>query len=568
MLRSAHSLALSLCVVGALRAALPAPDPDNGGIELPPGFRAVVVADNLIGGRKVENSIDSLRFLTIKPNGDLYAKTYRGGILALHDRDGDGRYDEVKEFTRGGGTCILWRDGWLYHSTTTAVYRYRLGADEFLPTGEPETIVSGMDAHRNAHDAKCFAFDGEGRMIVEVGSYYNVFSKPDRQRGAKGGDPTEFLQSHGGFWRFDPNKLNQKLADGFHFSTGHRHSLAVAWHPVTKEFFMVQMGRDQLNIVDPEHYDELDNAERVAEEMHLLREGTNIGWPYSYWDPYKRARMLAPEYGGDGQKRCDDPRFDPPLIAFPAHWAPLQMAVYTGTQFPEKYRNGVFIAFHGSWNRAPRPQEGYNVSFVPFDERGLPRGEYEVFASGFPGKVTFNSAKDAKYRPGGLVVGPDGSLYVGDTEKGRIWRIFYSPEAAASAPSASAVRAATAAAPAPAGSDPVPLSAQARRGKTMYLQVCAVCHMADGSGAAAMQPALAGSSVVKGDPSLLIRAVLQGPAAVLPADRPKYSNIMPAFQGLPDAQIADILTYVRAAFGNGAAPVTKDDVTKLRTPTS
>ncbi len=551
-------------VTSALNGALPLPDPDNGGLELPPGFRAAVVADNLVVGRRIDNSVDTLRFLTLKPNGDLYAKTYRGGILALHDSDGDGRYDVVKEFGQGGGTAVLWRDGWLYHSSTTAVFRYRMGPDEFLPAGEPETIVSGMDAHRNAHDAKSFAFDGEGRLLVEVGSYYNVFSKPDRQLGAKGGDPTEFLQSHGGFWRFDPNRLNQTLADGFHFSTGHRHSLAVAWHPLKKEFFMVQMGRDQLNVVDPVHYDDLDNAERVAEEMHLLREGTNLGWPFTYWDPYKKARMVAPEFGGDGQKRSSDPRFDAPVVAFPAHWAPLQMAVYTAAQFPSKYRNGVFIAFHGSWNRAPRPQEGYNVAFVPFDDTGMPTGTYEVFARGFAGKPTLASAKEANYRPGGLAVGPDGSLFVGDTEKGRIWRIFYVGESATTGSVQSGAAAARASAASLEAPPPLALTAQAKRGQAKYNLLCAPCHMLDGTGAGQMQPALAGSAVVKGDPLRLIRIVLQGPAAVLPPDRPKYSNIMPPFPTLPDGQVADLVTYLRAAHGDGASAVSEAEVAKVR----
>jgi glucose/arabinose dehydrogenase len=540
---------LSLTLASGARAALPAPDADNGGIVLPQGFRALVVADNLMAGRGGDN----LRFLAIAPNGDLYAKTIRGGILALHDTHGDGRFDQRVEFGGGGGTGIAIRDGWLYTSSNDAVYRYRYNPGQLVPDGEPELIVSGLPDGKQ-HNAKAFTFDGEGRLLVEVGSPFNAYSEHDRSRGAKGMDATEFLKTHGGFWRFDANKTNQMLADGFHYSTGHRHSLAVAWHPVSQAFFMVMMGRDQLNTVDPEHYDDLDNAERVAEEMHLLREGVNLGWPYTYWDPFKKARMVAPEFGGDNQKRADPDKYDKPLIAFPAHWAPLQMTIYNGTQFPEKYRNGAFIAFHGSWNRAPRPQEGYNVCFVPFQSNGMPRGNYEVFASGFPGRENFTSTSAARYRPCGLCVGPDGSLYIGETEKGRIWRVIYTGETTPAT--------ATAAQPSAPAATPPPGSNS--RGMILFAQLCATCHMVDGTGVANMQPPLLGSKVVKGDPALVIRAVLRGPNLVLPPDRPKFNNVMPPFNSLTDEQIADVLSYVREVFGGGASAITPAQVAQAR----
>ena len=153
----------------------------------------------------------------------------------------------------------------------------------------------------------------------------------------------------------------------------------------------------------------------------------NLGWPYSYWDPYKKARMLSPEYGGDNRKHEDNPAYDKPIIGFPGHWAPLQMCLYDGTQFPEKYRNGMFLAFHGSWNRAPLPQAGYRVVFIPFDANGMPTGQYENFAMGFAGGDESN-IRNARYRPCGVAVGPDGSLYISETEKGRIWRVIYTGE--------------------------------------------------------------------------------------------------------------------------------------------
>jgi len=542
-------------------AALPAPDADDGGINLPPGFRGLIVADNLVVDRKVGKTSEKLRFLAVAPNGDLYAKLYHGKILALRDTDGDGRADKIEEFGPGdGGTHIQFHDGWLYHSSRTAVYRYKYIPGELVPSSPMETVIHDLPAEKD-HDAKAFAFDDQGRMIVEVGSPYNIYADGDRRLGAKGKSPAEvdeFQKTYGGFWRFDPNKLNQTQADGVRFSTGHRHSLALAWHPTSHEFFMVMMGRDQMNTIAPEYYDELDNAERDAEEMHLLREGVNIGWPFTYWDPIKKARMVGPEYGGDNRKRDDNPLFDKPVVAFPAHWAPLQMALYTGTQFPAHYRNGMFVAFHGSWNRAPRSQAGYKVCFVPFNEQGLPTGAYEEFADGFPGTEYFTNTRDARYRPSGVAMGPDGSLYVSETEKGRIWRIIYTGETAASVPAKKPV--VIAAPPAPKG----PIGADTPGGK-FYVQVCAACHMPNGSGVPAMQPALAGNATVAGNPNLLIKVILRGPAAALPAEREKFSNVMPAFGAmLNDADVASLVNYLRANFAPGASEVTAAQVAAQR----
>lgn len=550
---------LCLAATAALRAA-PTPDPDDGAISLLPGFRALVVADNLVVGKRVGNTPERLRGLAVAPNGDLYAKGKAGKIWALRDTNGDGRMDEVREFGPGdGGTHIAFHDGWLYHSSRTAVYRYKYTPGELVPTGEMQTVVRNLPAERD-HDAKAFAFDESGGMIVEIGSPYNVFSDGDRRLGAKGksdAEVAEFQQTYGGFWRFDPNRLNQTQADGTRFSTGHRHALALQWHPRSKQFFMVQMGRDNLNVVDPAHYDELDNAERVSEVMHLLREGANLGWPYAYWDPIKKAHMLAPEYGGDNRKRADADRYDKPVVAFPAHWAPIQMAHYAGTQFPPEYQGGMFVAFHGSWNRAPRSQAGYNVCFVPFDDRGLPKGTYTQFAWGFPQVDEFTNTRDAVYRPAGVAVGPDGSLYIGETEKGRIWRVIYTGEKSPGAGARRNVAAASAAPFVPVGAD--------TPGGRIYAQLCAACHMANGTGVPGMQPPLAGSKVVAGDTDRLIDVLLKGPPAVLPADREKFSNVMPPLAAVyNDAELASVLTFIRKNFAAGAGEVTAEQVAARR----
>jgi glucose/arabinose dehydrogenase len=538
--------------------ALPTPDPDDCGLTLPPGFHALIYADNLTPAAENGKGHENLRGLAVASNGDVYCKGHYGQIFALRDTTGNGRADMIQKFGPGdGGTHIMFHDGYLYHSSRTAVYRYKYIPGELVPSSPMEVIVHDLPAQQD-HDQKAFAFDESGHILVEVGSPFNVFSTHDRTFGAKGYKTEEvqkFQETYGGFWLYDANKTNQTQADGIRFSTGHRHCLALVWQPVSKNFFICMMGRDQLNTVDPADYDELDNAERVAEEFHLLKQGANLGWPYTYWDPYKNARMLAPEYAGDNRKVADNPEFDKPLIAFPAHWAPLQMCLYDGTQFPEHYRNGMFLAFHGSWNRAPLPQAGYKVVFIPFNAQGYPTGKWENFIEGIPGETFYETGNGADYRPCGVAVGPDGSLYVSDTEKGRIWRIVYTGKITES----NRLRITSKA----EGMMTTSVDEKTPQNR-LFMTVCAACHMPDGRGVPSTHPALAGNPIVAGDPKVLINILLKGPAAVLPPDRPKYTGSMPAFNVLSDQDIASVISYIRTRFATNLVPITVDEVALLR----
>jgi glucose/arabinose dehydrogenase len=185
-------------------------------------------------------------------------------------------------------------------------------------------------------------------------------------------------------------------------------------------------GRDQLHSLWPALFDEDDGVEMPAEEFHRAEAGDDYGWPYTFFDPRTDRRLLAPEYGGDGKRGPDTGAYPEPLYAFPAHWAPNDMVFYEGAQFPARFRGGAFIAWHGSWNRAPQPQEGYRVTFLPL-AGGTPSGEAETFLDGFKGRDKVAQPGEARFRPTALAVAGDGSLYVADSLKGRVWRVTYDP---------------------------------------------------------------------------------------------------------------------------------------------
>jgi len=383
-------------------------------LELPEGFCAVVVVETAAHPRHV----------VVRRNGDVYAalrggREAGGGILALRDTTGDGRADIVERFgDERGGTGVALHQGFLYFGRDDAVLRYRLTPRELLPSWEPETVVSGLPADRS-HAAKSIAISGDGSLFVNIGSPSNSCQEEDRGSRSPGIDPCTELANRAGIWRFDANRLDQTPDDGERWATGLRNTVALAVNPSDGQPYGVVHGRDQLH--QSWGYSEESSAEKPSEEFHRIERGRKYSWPYCYHDPTVGRLVTAPEYGGDGSdsRRCEG--LSEPLIGFPAHWAPNALLFYEGHAFSDPYRDGVFIAFHGSWNRAPLPQGGYNVVFAPFED-GQPTGTWEVFADGFAGDDP--GPRTALHRPTGLAVGPDGSLYITDDRGGTIWRVF------------------------------------------------------------------------------------------------------------------------------------------------
>jgi glucose/arabinose dehydrogenase len=394
--------------------ARPTCDADNGGITLPQGFCALVVAD----------SVGPARHLAVAPNGDLFiairnVRDAKGGIVAMRDTNGDGRMDVRERFGDNGGSGIALRGSDLLFATDDAVLRYRMSRGSLRPTGAADTIVGQLPAFRS-HNAKTIAVRGND-LFVNIGAPSNSCQVQDRRPESPGQDPCPELETRAGIWRFDANRTRQTQRDGERWATGIRNAVAITIDPSTGELWAAQHGRDQLMQNWPAHFDTTKSAELPAEELLRVTRGDDFGWPYCFYDGFAKRKVLAPEYGGDGQEvgRCANAKG--PVAAMPAHWAPNGLLFYDGRQFPGRFRGGAFIAFHGSWNRAPRPQGGYNVVFVPFAQRAP--SPHEIFATGYAGDSV--QPAGARHRPVGLAVAPDGSLYISDDRGGRIWRVIW-----------------------------------------------------------------------------------------------------------------------------------------------
>ena len=550
---------------------------DNGGITLSPGFCATVFADN----------VGHARHMVVAPNGVVYVNTWSGRyyantenakapdggfLLALQDTTGSGRADKVVRFGPGvesgnaGGTGIAIYNGALFAETNDRIVRYALPPGAIAPTGAPEVVVSGLPLTGD-HPMHPFKIDAQGALYVDLGSATNACQRQNRIPNSPGIQPCTELETRAGIWRYDANRTGQQFSPAERFATGLRNGEGIAFDSAGR-IFATQHGRDQLRENWSALYTAEQGANEPAEELVQLERGADFGWPYCYFDLSQQKLVLAPEYGGDGGKAigpCAGKKA--PVAAFPAHWAPNDLAIYEGQQFPAPYRGGAFIAFHGSWNRAPSPQGGYNVVFQPLAD-GKSSGNYVVFADGFAGAS--KEPGRAAHRPSGLAVGPDGALYVSDDQRGRIWRIVFrggtAVTAIAPAPAPAGGSASTAAAGPPegvhpdAGSQiaalPVPAGAtpaDVALGSRIYgAGTCAGCHGSDAKGTP-LGPDLTGAKWLWGDGSVqsIAKVITDG------VPNPKeFRSPMPPMGGtqLSASEVSAVADYIWAlGHGSGAS---------------
>ena len=386
------------------------------GFTLPPGFTATLFADGLATPRHIAVAANGDVYVTLRSGQAKFRATDEpGGVAALRDTDGDGLADRRETFgTPDIDTGLALRDGYLYYSSMTTVYASRPG-DDLVPSAPAEVVAADMPQSASGHRSKALTVDGNGNLYVQVGAPSNS-CQPQGPPGTPGLMPCTQLDEHGGVFRFSATARNQVHAEaGTRYSTGHRNIVALEWNDAAGALYGVMHGRDGLSQAWPDHYTAQEDIEQPAEEFHRIDPGSNLGWPYTYYDPIRGERMVMPEYGGDGETPAESGPYQDPLIGFPAHWAPDDLIFYTGTAFPARYRNGAFIAFHGPV--APRgPDPGYGVVFVPMNADGEMTGGWETFADDFEG---------VGGRPAGLALGPDGSLFIVDDAGGRIWKVRY-----------------------------------------------------------------------------------------------------------------------------------------------
>jgi len=339
-----------------------------GDITLPPGFTINIYADN------VENA----RSLVLGDSGTLFVGTRSAGkVYAVLDRNHDARADEVISIAEGLNmpNGVAFRDGSLFVAEVNRVLRYDRIESRLKNSPKPVIVTDSFpkDPH---HGWKFIRFGPDGKLYVPVGAPCNVCERIN--------------PIYASITRLNTDGSNLEI-----FAHGVRNTVGFDWHPKTGELWFTDNGRDWLG--DDLPPDELNRAPRI---------GMHFGFPYCHG-----GTIADPEFGS--KRKCEE--FVPPSIALGPHVAALGMRFYTGTMFPDLYRNQIFIAEHGSWNRTS--PIGYRISLVRL--HGSQAISYEVFAEGW--------LKNGRAwgRPVDVLVMPDGALLVSDDRAGVIYRISY-----------------------------------------------------------------------------------------------------------------------------------------------
>jgi glucose/arabinose dehydrogenase len=355
-----------------------APRPQGALPQVPPGFAVAAFAAGL----------KEPRLLRTAPNGDVFlAESGAGRIRVLRAPDGADRAAESHVFAQGleGPFGIAFYPPgpdpqWVYVADSDKLLRFPYRSGDTEARGRPDTIAALPPGGHWTRDVLASA-DGR-RIYVSVGSESND---------AEGGMAREKRRAD--ILEFNPDGSGERV-----FASGLRNPVALAIHPATGDLWTVVNERDGLGDNLPPDY-----ATRV-------RDGGFYGWPWYYIGTHEDPRHR-------GQRPDLRDKVTTPDVLLEAHSAPLGIAVYTGTQFPAEYRGDLFVAAHGSWNRATRT--GYKLVRVRLKD-GRPTGEYEDFMTGF---VSSDSAVWG--RPVGIAVARDGALLMSDDASGTVWRIAY-----------------------------------------------------------------------------------------------------------------------------------------------
>jgi glucose/arabinose dehydrogenase len=349
-------------------------------LRVPDGFRVGLFAEGLVKPRE----------MTQLPSGELLVvETAADRVRQLVDRDADGAVEAHRVWIEGLNRPygILARDGWVYVANTDSIVRFRIGPDGGAAAKEtviPRLELDGTVLDSRGHSTRDVLFSRDGaRMFVSVGSRSNNDGDDPRGRAA-------ILVYEGAR---EPARL---------YASGLRNPVSMALRPGTDELWTTVNERDLLG------------NDLVPDFVTRVREGGFYGWPWYYIgaNPDPRWPGARPELAAE---------VIVPDVLIQAHAAALGLAFYDATRFPERYRGGLFVGLHGSWNR--KPLTGYAVAFVPF-QNGKPSGPPETFLSGF---IKDADSGEVYGRPVAPFVAADGALLVSDDGAGRIWRIAPAP---------------------------------------------------------------------------------------------------------------------------------------------
>jgi len=368
--------------------------------------------------RPFAEKVGPVRQLVVHPTGVVIAATkLPPGLVSLADTSGDGIADVVTRFGPGeGGTGVTWSGGWVYFAADVGIYRIPWPAAARAPTGEGEWIAQGLPAAGSsgwAHTMKGIAVGADGAVYVSIGSATDNCQPSPEIMPQEGLWPCPELSTRAGIWRFTPPPKAGGAWVGSRHATGLRNAMALAHDPATGTLWAASHGRDFLNRAWGWSAEE--SANQPAELLLRVTRGADFGWPYCMgrWRDSATTLMVAPEYDKqEGGAACD--RRSQPAAGYPGHWSPMAIAPATAA-LPTAWRNGLFLAFHGSRTRAPLPEAGHMVLFQPFNAAGMPAGEHRIFLR--------TTDKPGSLRPAGVAIAPNGVVYVADDDHARIIRI-------------------------------------------------------------------------------------------------------------------------------------------------